>query len=177
MAVRKAAVEVLARTATRRAVLALTAELEHGEGGLDEALIDALDRVRSDNAEIPISASVLKRKTYWFIKKYCQTFIALQCLGRTEEDEKLRLHLQSNLEVFFGEIFKLLGLYYPQEDIRTAYQNIRKGTRNSVAHAVEWLDNALKKDMKDALLPIVEDLDPAEKTASFLKILRGVPDL
>jgi AAA family ATP:ADP antiporter len=81
--------------------------------------------------------------------------------------------LDRNLEVYFAEIFKLLGLYYPQEDIRTAYQNIRKGTRNSVANAIEWLDNALKKDLKDSLLPIVEDLDPVEKKARIQKVLKN----
>ena len=57
------------------------------------------------------------------------------------------------------------------------YQNIRTGTRNSVAIAVEWLDNALKKDVKGALLPIVEDLDPVEKTKRFQKILKDLSDL
>jgi hypothetical protein len=82
-----------------------------------------------------------------------------------------------NLEVLFADIFKLLGLYYSQKDMRTAYQNIKTGTRNSVANAIEWLDNALKKDVKDALLPVVEDLDPEEKTTKFQKILKDFSDL
>lgn len=81
------------------------------------------------------------------------------------------------LEACFADIFKLLGLCYPQKDIRMVYQNIRTGTRNSVANAIEWLDNALKKDVKDILIPIVEDLDPAEKTKRFQKILKDLSDL
>ncbi|MGD1010849.1 MAG: Npt1/Npt2 family nucleotide transporter [Candidatus Aminicenantales bacterium] len=173
MVLRMAVVEVLARTGTRRAVLALMEELEHGDGGLEEVLIDALDRVRAENPEIPLSAWALKKKTCSFIKRYCQTFIDIQSLGPGEETAMLRQHLDRNLEVYFAEIFKLLGLYYPQEDIRTAYQNIRKGTRNSVANAIEWLDNALKKDLKDSLLPIVEDLDPVEKKARIQKVLKN----
>jgi AAA family ATP:ADP antiporter len=176
MVLRMAVVEVLSRIGTRKAVQALMEELEHGSGGLDEALIDALDRVRSEDAEIPLSVLALKRKTFSFIKKYCQTFVDIQRLGPGEENAKLRHQLARNLEIYFAEIFKLLGLYYPQEDIRTAFQNIGKGTRNSVADAIEWLDNALKKDVKDALLPIVEDLDPAEKMARFQKMLKGFPD-
>lgn len=169
---RMAVVEVLARIGTRRAVLALTEELEHGAGELDEGIIDALDRLRSENAEIPLSAPAAKKKTYSLIKKYCQAYIDLQRQDPGEEKAGLRHHLARNLEVYFADIFKLLGLYYSQKDIRTAYQNIRTGTRNSVANAIEWLDNALKKDVRDALLPLIEDLDPAEKTTRFQKILK-----
>ena len=169
---RMAVVEVLARTGTRRAVRALTEELEHGAGELDEGLIDALDRVRSENREIPLSAPAARRKTFLLIKKYCQAFIDIQRQNPGEENAGLRRHSARYLEACFADIFKLLGLVYSQKDIRTVYQNIKAGTRNSVAHAIEWLDNALKKDVKDALLPIVDDLDPAEKMMRFQKILK-----
>jgi AAA family ATP:ADP antiporter len=175
--VRMAVVEVLARIGTRRAVRALTEEMEHGGGELDEGIIDALDRLRSENAEIRLSVSTAKRKTYGLIKKFCRTFIAIQLQGSGTEEARIRNLFARNLEVTFADIFKLLGLYYPQKDIRTAYQNIRTGTRNSVANAVEWLDNSLKKDLKDALLPLVDDLNLTEKTARFQKILEDLSNL
>ena len=136
-----------------------------------------MDRVRSENAEIPLSASAAKRKIFSLIKKYYQTFIDIQRQDPGEKDAGLRHHIDRYLEAYLADIFKLLGLCYPQKDIRMVYQNIRTGTRNSVAIAVEWLDNVLKKDVKDALLPIVEDLDPAEKTKRFQKILKNLSDL
>lgn len=175
--VRMAVIEVLARIGTRRAVRALTEELEHGAGELDGGIIDALDRLHSENADIPLSAAAAKRKTYSLIKIFCRDFIDLQRQGPNLEEAKLRYHLARNLEVTFADIFKLLGLYYPQEDIRRAYQNIRTGTRNSVANAVEWLDNTLKKDLNDVLLPLVDDLNLTEKTARFRKILEDLADL
>jgi AAA family ATP:ADP antiporter len=173
-ALRMAVVEVLGRIGTRKAVRALTEELEHGAGKLDEGIIDALDRIRSENMEIPLSASAAKRKTFSLIKKYCQTYIDIQ--HQDPGGEKAGLQ-RRYLESCFADIFKLLGLYYPQRDIRTAYQNIKAGTRNSFAHATEWLDNALKKDVKDAILPMIEDLDPEEKTKRFQKILKDLADL
>jgi AAA family ATP:ADP antiporter len=175
ISVRLAAVEVLARDGTQKAVSALTEELEGGTGDLDEGVIDALDRIRSENREIPLSAA--RKKTFSLIKKYCQAYLDIQSQAPGEVGAGLRHHLDRYLDICFADIFKLLGLYYPQSDIRTVYQNIKTGTRNSVAHAVEWLDNALKKDLKNALLPIVEDLDPTEKTRRFQKILKDVPDL
>ena len=177
MTLRMAVAEVLARIGTQKAVLALTEELEQGSGELDVGIIDALDRIRSENAEIQLSASAAKRKIFSLIKKYCQKFIDIQRQDPGEKNPGLRYHIDRYLEVYFANIFKLLGLFYPQKDIRMVYQNIRTGTRNSVAIAVEWLDNALKKDVKDVLLPIVEDLDPAEKIKRFQKILKNLSDL
>jgi hypothetical protein len=71
-----------------------------------------------------------------------------------------------------ADIFKLLGLIYPQEEIRKAYQNIETGTRNSIAYAVELLDNTLKKDMRDVIIPLVEDSSPSERQRAFQKILK-----
>ncbi len=174
--VRMAVVEVMARIGTPRAVLALTGELESGAGELDGGVIDALDRLRSENKEIPLSPAAARRKTFSLIKKFCRAFLEIQRPASNEEEAKLRHHLARSLEVTFADIFKLLGLYHPQADIRRAYQNIRTGTRNSVANAVEWLENTLKKDLKDVLLPIVDDLSLPEKAARFEKILQDLAD-
>jgi hypothetical protein len=121
--------------------------------------------------------AVARRKTFGLIKKFCQAFLQIQELDTSEEAEKLRHHLAHGLEATLADIFKLLGLYYPRDNIRRAYQNIRTGTPTSVAHAVEWLDNALVKDMRDCLLPIVDDLSLTEKTARFREILKGLADV
>jgi ATP/ADP translocase len=168
---RAAAVEALGRIGTRPAVRSLTEELEYGAGDLDKAIIEALDRLRTERGDIPMSTAAARRKTYALIEKFCRDFIDLQERGPGPDDTARRSELLKDLEATFGNIFKLLGLYYPQADIRRAYQNIAVGTRHSVAHAVEWLDNALDKDLHDLVLPIVDDLNPKEKTARLRKVL------
>jgi AAA family ATP:ADP antiporter len=175
--VRSAIVEVLGRIATPRAVRILTAELEHGTGELDTRLIDTLDRLHAEKADIPLSAAAARRKTYSLIKKFCRDFVDLHREGQGPEELKLRQLLARDLEVTFADIFKLLGLYYPQKDIRRAYQNIRTGTPLSVAHAVEWLDNTLSRDLHAVLLPLVDDLSLQEKKERFRKILEVLGDL
>jgi hypothetical protein len=167
---RAAAAEALGRIGTRRAVRSLTEELEYGTGELDRAIIGVLDRLRTERGDIPLSTAAARRKTYALIERFCRDFVGLQERRPGPEDTARRSELAKDLEVTFGNIFELLGLYYPQADIRRAYQNITSGTRNAVAHAVEWLDNALDKDLHDLILPIVDDLDPAAKTARLRKI-------
>jgi AAA family ATP:ADP antiporter len=74
----------------------------------------------------------------------------------------------------FIDIFKMLGLYYSHEDVVKVRQNLNTGTPNSVAYAIELLDNTLKKDMKDYVIPLVEDLSSGEKQKKFKKILKSL---
>lgn len=170
---RKAVVEVLARIGTQETVRALMEELDQGTEELDMEIIDALDRIHSEKADTHFPAQVANKKAFSLIAKYCQTFIDLQGLEPVDINARRRQQLERNSGIYFADIFKLLGLYYPHEDIVKAYQNLKTGTRDSVAYAIELLDNTLKKNVKDIILPLIEDLSPLERLRKFQKILRG----
>ncbi len=176
LALRQAVVEVLGWIGTHRAVRSLTEELEYGTGELDGRILDVLDGLRARHGQVPMPLSTARRKTSALIAKFCGDFLALQAEGPAPGGTGRRHDLARDLEATFANIFKLLGLYYPQEDIRRAYQNITSGSRNEVAHAVEWLDNALGKDLHNVLMPIVDDLSLPEKTARFRKILEDLAE-
>jgi hypothetical protein len=175
--VRSAIVEVLGRIGTPRAIRILTEELQYGAGELDGRLIDMLDRLQALKVPIPLSAAAARRKTKALIKKFCRDFLDLHRDGQGPDELRLRHLLARNLEATFADIFKLLGFSYPQKDVRRAFQNIRSGTPHAVAHAVEWLDNALSRDLHDVLLPLVDDLTLEEKKVRFRKILEDLGDL
>jgi hypothetical protein len=179
LGLRKAVVDVLGRIGTRRAVRTLAEELEYGGGELDGAILDVLERLRLERGAVPLPTAAARRKTFALIQEYCRDFLDLHGEGPGSDAAKRSPDRARELETAFNNIFKLLGLYYPQEDIRRAYQNIKAGTRHSVAHAVEWLDNALDKELHDALLPLVDDLSVFERTARFRRILDALaePDL
>jgi len=106
--------------------------------------------------------------------------IAELALGKTAAEARALAQDMTAMmlgQFHLADIFKLLGLHYPHKDVRTAYQNIKAGSRHSVAHAVEWLDNALSRDLHDVLVPLVDDLTLEEKKARFRKILEDLGDL
>jgi HEAT repeat protein len=177
LTLRKAVVEVLGRIGTRRAVRSLEEELEFGPGELDGRILDALGRLRAEHGHSPISAAAARRKTCALIERFCRDFLELQREGPGSGEGRPRPDLARALEITFSDIFKLLGLYYPQEDIRRAYQNITNGPRNAVAHAVEWLDNTLDQEMHGLLMPLVDDLSLPDKTAKFRQILEDLAEL
>jgi ATP/ADP translocase len=174
---RSAIVEVLGRIATPRAVRILAEELQYGAGELDGRLTDMLDRLQALKVPIPLSAAAARRKTKALIKKFCRDFLDLHRDGQGPDELRLRHLLARNLEATFADIFKLLGFSYPQKDVRRAFQNIRSGTPHAVAHAVEWLDNALSRDLHEVLVPLVDDLTLEEKKVRFRKILEDLGDL
>lgn len=170
---RKAVVKVLANIGSQEAVRVLLRELIQETDELETEIVDALDWIRSEKKDIHFPAKLVQKGTLSIIKKYCQTFIDLHGLGPGDnEDEKSR-QLEMKLRIYLTDIFKLLGLYYSHEDIVKAGQNIKTGTPRSVAYAIELLDNTLKKDMKDAVIALVEDLSPGERQRKFQKILRN----
>jgi AAA family ATP:ADP antiporter len=172
--IRKDVVKVLAHIGTQEAVQSLVDELNRGTGELDTEIVDALDHSRAEKADIHFPPKLVRRKILSVIKKYCQVYIDLKSLGSDEQNTKQGRQLQKRLTVDFSNIFKLLGLYYPHEDIVKAYQNLQTGTKDSIAYAIELLDNTLNKEMKDAIMPLVEDLAPAERQREFQKILRNL---
>lgn len=171
---RQAVVKVLANIGSEEAVGVLLKELDREPEELETEIIDALDRIRSEKDDIQFPPKLVKRATFSLIKKYCQTFIQLSQLEPKEKNEDRRVQIGRELERHFRDIFKLLGFHYPREDMVKAFQNIQTGTKHSIAYAIELLDNSLKKDMKDNLLPLVEDLPLADRQKKFHKILRNL---
>lgn len=170
-AVRRAAVEVLGRIGTPRAVRTLAEELEYGPGALDGRILDVLSRLRAQRGKVPLPAATVRRKTFALIERFCREFLELRREGPGAEGDDAPSGRARDLEAAFADIFKALALFYPQGDIRRAYQNITNGSPGAVAHAVEWLDNALDKELHDALLPLVDDLSVTERTARIRKVL------
>ena len=97
--------------------------------------------------------------------------------AESEEKEAATSSLLSRaLTKSLMNIFRLLGLIYPHEDIVKAYQNIQTGTKDSVAYAVELLDNTLAKEIREALLPLVEDLTAKERAEACKALQRDFPE-
>lgn len=171
---RRALVKVLANIGSQDSVRVLLRELEHMTDNLETEIVDALDRIRSENVDIYFPEKLTQKVTLSIIKKYCTTFIELHSLEPGEKNKEKRSGLEKRLDTYFWDIFKLLGLYYSHEDIVKARQNIKTGTPISVANAVELLDNTLKKDMKDFVIPLVEDLPAAQRQLRFLRMLKNL---
>ncbi len=160
---RRGTTSVLARIGTQDAGDCLMWELEEGKGEIDTELIDALDRIRCEKPGVQFREDIVETKILREIKNYCMTFIKhFGTKSKRKKAEKTK-SLPEELNVSLMNVFKLFGFIYLREDIMRAYQNIQVGTKDSVDYAIELLDNTLKKEMREIVLPLMEDLALEER--------------
>lgn len=84
-------------------------------------------------------------------------------LGK-ESSNKARRRYRRSLQ----QVFRLLSLLYPAEDILNAYRALNGSQNDLRTGAVEFLDNLLPNTLGKALLPLVDDTIPVEE-----KLLAG----
>jgi len=167
---RRAVASVLSRIASQEAADFLMLELKKNQAELNEELIEALDRIRSLKPEVQLAETVVRPVLLEEVKKYC--WHSLDYYSKTARVRDKNRVGEKELSSSLANIFKLLSFIYSRDDINRAYQNMRAGTKEAQAYALELLDNILKKQDKDLLLLLLEDLSPEEKSRRCQDILR-----
>jgi hypothetical protein len=168
---------VLARIPIQDSADLLAWELAEDDEDMDYELIDALDRIRSGKPDIQVQAEIIKTRIFKEIKSYYQILIKFYETKSKVKKQKMSEKLLEELAASMMNIFKLLGLIYPHEDIFRAYQNIRTATKDSVDYAVELLDNILPKDIRDVVFPLIEDLPLEERVKRCRALLKTFPKM
>jgi len=161
--VRRAIPEVLARIGTQRAADILVDELARRRDDMEQPLVDALYKIRTDHPEVRFRDKDLRPELHVLIRKACD--VVLDPPGSAEA-------LKAQLDIRIKRVFDLLTLMYPREDVVNDYQNILQGTPKSVDYALEHLDNLLGREDKELLFPLIEDLPFDECALRLRKALR-----
>ncbi len=157
---RASIVSVLAAIGTQEAADFLSWEMSGSEDLADE-VIDALDRIRNSDPRVQFSKETIMPRIFQEVQSYCLRLVEPSDVG--EDEFETPGQREKWMADSLWNVFKLLGLLYSREDMVKAYQNLKTGTKDSVAYALELLDNVLEKEIRDVILPLVEDLSPEEK--------------
>jgi hypothetical protein len=137
-------------------------------------VIDALYKIHSNQPRIHIETKKIMASVFGRISRNYDIYLAgyeSQAAGSTPSGD---LNWKADLELVTKQIFDLLTLIYPAEDIVKAYQNILLGTRKSFDSSLELLDNVLDPDLKLLIFPIIEDLPPEYKVRQLRRLRRGL---
>jgi AAA family ATP:ADP antiporter len=78
----------------------------------------------------------------------------------------LRRALVEKRQRVLERIFVLLGLRHQPKDLENAYHGFMSGKAQVRASALEYLDNLLKKKLRDHVLPLLEKTDNADVVAA-----------
>lgn len=171
---RKAIPDILARMKTQRATDLLVRELKKRDSDVQGEVIEALTKIRSQSPFLRFSERDIDSEVFTAVKKAC--ILVLELFNAQKENKKavLAAELENILARTLKQIFELASLVYSHEDVMRAYQNYREGTKRSVDYSLELLENILKKDIKEALLPLLEDRPLDEKAQTCRKILKAL---
>jgi ATP/ADP translocase len=160
---RRAVPDVLARVGTQRAADLLLDELSRYDEGLEQALIDALDKLRAERPLVRFREKTVRAEVLRLVRKACDIVLN----PPVDPGEA-----KAALDIRIKRVFDLLTLVYPREDIIKDYQNVLQGTAKAKAYSLEHLDTVLDREIKALFLPLLEDLPSDERAALVRKALR-----
>ncbi len=165
---------------TQTAADRLAAELDQKDPAIRFAVIRALNRLHAYQPQLKLDHTHLGQSIVREAKGYLNLLTALYLQINTAagagnpapdaapatehtgddagaERAALAGQIEQRLQENMERIFRLLGLKYPAEDIYSVYRGIRSSKPDLRLNAVEFLDNLLETDLKQAVIPIVEN--------------------
>lgn len=166
---RLAAADAISRIGTAESVKILLASSTSGSDSLDTAIIEALDRMRVKRPGLVFESPVIHDKINELTLAYYRLFLERHDESQDMMPDSTRRGMEKKLDTTLSNIFRLLGLIYSKSDVKQAFQHI--GT----AYAVELLDNTLRKNHRDWIIPIIEAQSVEQRVRRFRHILRHSP--
>ncbi len=154
--------KVLSEMNSQEAVNALVHSLPRLDPFLGHRAIKALNKMRVRFPRLSFADDAIDLAILDELRDYYEFGIMLQSdeMQRYENRAVLRLlrqALQERMDQKLERVFRLLGLRYPPADIYSAYNGLRSKRSDLRASAIEFLDNLLLPQMKQLLLPILEE--------------------
>ena len=171
---RKAIPDILAQTGAQRAAEVLALELRKESRDVESEIVSAMYKMKSKKPQIHFRKQIVVPQIIREIKESYMILNEIHDLKASKKKEFLAKDLENNLARSLKNIFELLSLIYPREDIIKAYQNITTGTKKAIDYSIELLDNIVRKEIMEVFLPLIEDIpfeDKVKKGRKMLKIL------
>ena len=172
ISLRKAIPDIIAQVSTQRAANILTLEMKKENKDVEPEIIAAIYKMKSKNPKLVFDEMIVLPEIMEKIKESHEILIEIDELMRGKKKEPLTKNLENDLDRSIRRIFELLSLVYPHEDMIKAYQNICSGTRKAMDYSLELLDNTVKREIMEVLLPLVEDIPLEDKARKGKKVLK-----
>ena len=174
LGLRKEIPDILAKIGTQKAADSLTFEFKKKHKDVSSEVIEALFKLKSNHPQIYVRKEIILPEITQIIRQsYLLLFDIHEALSE-KKDKTAMTNLETTLANSLKHIFELLSLVYPRDDIIKSYQNIITGEKRAIDYSVELLDNILKKDLRDLLLPLIDDISFEDKIVKCKKLLKTI---
>jgi AAA family ATP:ADP antiporter len=160
---------VLAEIGTQRAADLLASVIDSACGFESETLAGAA-HLRGEHPEASFPEPVITRATLRLIRRGYDLLFENDRETRRPGPRMTTSELESALTRNVRDVFNLLGLVHPPEDIRRAFQNLSSGSKKGVEYSLELLDAMLKREVKQFLLPLIDDAPLEDRARKCRKL-------
>jgi AAA family ATP:ADP antiporter len=148
---------ILVKVGTPAAAHVLMDNLMESDTALRFRIISALNKLCSLHPEIEADIQTLETVLAAEILGHYRSYQILDKIGSTgdSQDPVVRA-LTESIQQELERIFRLLGLLYPHLDLHAAYLGLQSKSVSVHDNALEFLDNVLKSQLRDMLVPLLD---------------------
>ncbi len=167
----------LSKIHSQLAMNALLAGLLEEDRVIRFKVILALEEISRRFPDLRVDQEIIESAIVSDVMLYSQRFVIFFVLfGSGQEslagrESLLRLALMDSMERVRERVMWLLSLVYPPKDIRRAWEGLTSRNPTKRAHAIEFLDNLLRGNMKQYVFPLFSDDQQARRFRASLDLL------
>ena len=148
---------ILVSIGTPAAARVLLENLLERDTTLRFRIISSLNKVHHLHPEIEPDIQMLETVVAAEILGHYRSYQILHTLGATRESQDpVARALMESMQQELERIFRLLGLLYPHLDLHAAYLGLQSKNVSVYDNALEFLDNVLKSQLRDMLVPLLD---------------------
>jgi AAA family ATP:ADP antiporter len=155
--VRRAIPDVLVTIGTPAAANVLQENLLECDTTLRFCTIAALNNLCRLHPAIELDVQMLETVLAAEILGHYRSYQILASLGTApQSDDPMTRALKESLQHELERIFRLLGLLHPHLDLHSTYIGLQSSNTSVHDNALEFLENVLKAQMRDMLVPLLD---------------------
>ena len=148
---------VLVEIGTPEALKILIENIFQGDSFLRFRIISALNKFQKAHPEINIDGQMVETVLAAEILGHYRSYQALGALrGRLEVGDPSMTGFRESMDRELERIFRLLGILFPDHDFHAAYIGIHADDSSVRDDTLEFLDTALRPELRALLLPLVD---------------------
>ena len=155
--IRRRIPSVLVRIATPTAGTLLSRNLLVSDIELRSRVLSALNKLQKLHAELPLDTEMIETILAAEIFGHYRSYQLLLVLGVELSDEEPAIQaLRTAMSQEVERIFRLLNLLFPRLALHSAYVGMRSTDPMVHDNALEFLDNILKPQIRNLLVPLLD---------------------
>jgi ATP:ADP antiporter, AAA family len=166
---------VLLALGTSAAASVLLDNLLEGDTTLRFRTIAALNKLCRMNPQVELDVQMLETVLAAEILGHYRSYQILATIGATEDSaDPLARALKESIQQELERIFRLLNLLHPHLDLHSAYIGLQSTSVSVHDNALEFLDNVLKSQLRDMLVPLLDSkITVAERAQLAQRLVRA----